>query len=302
MSILKAFVSYQLSVVSSQSLVISHQSSVSTAGQTDDLGTDRWFDPKMPTTNNELRTTKIHLAIDTGMHRLGFEEFQIDELCDILKSAKIEVASVFSHLVGSDGAEHDAFSDSQAQLFEQIATRIETALGYKVIKHLLNSAGIARLNRYQYDMVRLGIGLYGIESENHPQNARLQNVSTLKTTISQVRHVKKGESVGYSRKGLAERDSTIATLAIGYADGYSRIFGNGVGKVWIKGKLAPIIGNVCMDMCMVDITGIEAEAEEQVVIFGEQLPVQEVAIWAKTISYEILTNVSERVKRIFYLD
>jgi Alr-MurF fusion protein len=252
--------------------------------------------------NHQIHTTKVHLAIDTGMHRLGFEEGQIAELCEILKVHKIKVASVFSHLVGADGAEFDDFSEKQALLFDKIAKKIENELGYKFLKHLLNSAGITRHTQYQYDMVRLGIGLYGIEAEGHPSNFHLQNVSTLKTIISQIRNVEKGESVGYSRKSFVQKNSKIATLAIGYADGYSRVFGNGNGKVWIKGKLAPIIGNVCMDMCMADITGIEAEEGDEVIVFGENLPVEKVALIANTISYEILTSVSERVKRVYFLD
>lgn len=252
--------------------------------------------------SRQFQNTKIHLAIDTGMHRLGFEEDQIEELCSILKTHNIQVASVFSHLVGADGAEFDDFSEKQALLFDKIAHQIENELGYTFLKHLLNSAGITRHTRFQYDMVRLGIGLYGIEAEGHPANFHLQNVSTLKTIISQIRSVESGESVGYSRKSFVQKDSKIATLAIGYADGYSRIFGNGIGKVWIKGKLAPVIGNVCMDMCMVDITGIEAEEGDEVTVFGENLSVQQVAKWANTISYEILTSVSERVKRVYYLD
>jgi alanine racemase len=236
------------------------------------------------------------------MHRLGFEENQISELCFILKIHDIQVASVFIHLVGADGAEFDDFSEKQALLFDKIAHQIENELGYTFLKHLLNSAGITRHTKFQYDMVRLGIGLYGIEAEGHPTNSHLQNVSTLKTIISQIRHVESGESVGYSRKSFVQKDSKIATLAIGYADGYSRVFGNGIGKVWIKGKIAPIIGNVCMDMCMVDITGIEAEEGDEAIVFGEYLSVEQVAKWGNTISYEILTSVSERVKRVYYLD
>jgi alanine racemase len=277
---------YSFSIL--KSLVVSRQSSVNGRHS--------------QTTNYELRTTKIHLAIDTGMHRLGFEEDNIDELCEVLSTNNIQVASVFSHLVGADGAEFDDFSEKQALLFDKIAHQIEDVLGYTFLKHLLNSAGITRHTRFQYDMVRLGIGLYGIEADGHPANFHLQNVSTLKTIISQIRSVESGESVGYSRKGFVQKDSKIATLAIGYADGYSRVFGNGNGKVWIKGKLAPIIGNVCMDMCMVDITGVEAEEGDEVTVFGENLSVEQVAKWANTISYEILTSVSERVKRVYYLD
>jgi len=269
---------------------ISHQSSVVSRQEYSQL------------TTRNLQPNKVHLAIDTGMHRLGFEEHEIDKLCGLIKNSNVQVASVFSHLVGADESTHDTFSETQAQSFERIATKIEAELGYKFIKHLLNSAGITRLAHYQYDMVRLGIGLYGIEADEHPTNKHLQNVGTLKTVISQIREVKKGETIGYSRKGIAEQDSRIASLAIGYADGYSRAFSNGVGKVWIKGQLAPIIGNVCMDMCMIDISDINAEEGDEVIVFGEQLHATEVAKWANTISYELLTNVSERVKRVFYLD
>lgn len=246
----------------------------------------------------------IHLAIDTGMHRLGFEEHEIDRLIGILKeaSSSIKVASIFSHLVGADEPEHDFFSDRQAQLFLRIAGKVESAIGYKVIKHLLNSAGITRLSRYQFDMVRLGIGLYGIEAQGHPVFDHLQTVGTLKTLVSQMHTVKAGETVGYSRKGKTVKDSTIATIAIGYADGFSRAFSNGVGKAWIKGQLVPVIGNVCMDMTMLDVTGMEVKEGDEVILFGKELPVQELAKWIKTIPYEILTNVSERVKRVFFVD
>lgn len=249
-----------------------------------------------------LKQIPIHLAIDTGMHRLGFEAPDIDKLCLRLQASGVRVVSIFSHLVGADGFEHDEFTNHQAIAFQSIAKKIEDQLGYPVIKHLLNSPGITRFPQYTLDMVRLGIGLYGIESLGHPQDKKLQSVGTLKTIISQIRTVKKGESVGYSRKGLAEHDLKVATLAIGYADGYARILSNGVGKVWINGQFAPIIGNICMDMCMVDITEIEAQEGDEVELFGPHLSVNTVAEWSKTISYEILTSVSERVKRVFYLD
>ena len=244
----------------------------------------------------------LHIAIDTGMHRLGFESHHIDELCQKLREGTTKVASIFSHLVGADEEEHDHFSYEQGDKFIKIARRVETELGYPVIKHILNSAGITRMSDLQFDMVRLGIGLYGIEALNHPQNLKLENVSTLKTVISQIKNIPKGESVGYSRKGFAREDIKIATVAIGYGDGYSRKFSNGVGKMFLKGQLVPVIGNVCMDMCMIDITGVDAEEGEEVILFGKELRVIDLAASTGTISYEILTNVSERVKRIFYLD
>jgi alanine racemase len=236
------------------------------------------------------------------MHRLGFEENEIDELCSILIASNIKVASIFSHLVGADSFEHDGFTKSQVAQFERIFQKIEALLGYNTLKHILNSAGITRWSNHQYDMVRLGIGLYGVESPNHPSNMKLQNVSTLKTVISQIRDVKKGDTIGYSRKGRAKENYKIATLAIGYADGYSRKFSNGVGMFLVNGKLAPVIGNVCMDMCMINISGINVEEGNEVIVFGEHLTVNQLAQWGETIPYEILTNVSERVKRVFFLD
>ncbi|MBC7388690.1 MAG: bifunctional UDP-N-acetylmuramoyl-tripeptide:D-alanyl-D-alanine ligase/alanine racemase [Opitutaceae bacterium] len=244
----------------------------------------------------------VHLAIDTGMHRLGFEEPLIDELCKVLKQSHFKVASIFSHLAGSGETEHDEFSYHQAYSFKAIADKIEGELKYGVIKHILNSAGITRLPQFQFGMVRLGIGMYGVESDGHPQNNKLENVSTLKTVVSQIRTVKKGESIGYSRKGIAIEDIQVATVAIGYGDGYSRKFSGGFGQMYIKGQLAPVIGSVCMDLCMLNVTGIEVQEGDEVIIFGKEIPVSKIASEIGTISYEILTNVSERVKRIFYVD
>ena len=163
------------------------------------------------------------------------------------------------------------------------------------MKHVANTSAIQRHPGLQFDMVRLGIGLYGVDA-----NLRLQNVTTLKTTISQIKQVKKGESVGYNRKGVVDKDSLIATVRIGYADGYPRILSNGNGKMLLNEQLVPVIGNVCMDMTMLDITGIDAGEGDEVIVFGEKLPVTKVAAWANTIAYEMLTNVSQRVKRVYY--
>jgi alanine racemase len=244
------------------------------------------------------RSCKIHIKIDTGMHRLGFQEEDIDDLIETLKANNnLTVASIFTHLAGSDEAEHDAFSKQQAQSFTQCAEKISRALAYKPILHVLNTPGILRLPEFQLDMVRLGIGLYGVDPtiENHP----LKTVATLKSIISQVRHVKNGESIGYGRKGRAIKNMTIATIAIGYADGYSRAFSRGAGEVLVKGKLAKVVGNVCMDMTMIDVTGMSVHEGDEVIIFGEQLPISRVAESIHTIAYEVLTNTSERVKRIF---
>lgn len=238
----------------------------------------------------------VHIKVDTGMHRLGFVEEDMNELANLLKASdQVKVISVFSHLVGSDEKEHDAFTKQQASLFIQMAGRIEQEIGYTFLKHIGNTSAIHRHPDLQFDMVRLGIGLYGVDA-----NLKLQNVTTLKTTISQIKYVKKGESVGYSRKGIVNRDSVIATVRIGYADGYPRVLGNGNGRMLLNDQLVPVIGNVCMDMTMLDITGVEAAETDEVTVFGEKLPVTHVAAWAGTIAYEILTNISQRVKRVYY--
>ncbi|MDO6392371.1 bifunctional UDP-N-acetylmuramoyl-tripeptide:D-alanyl-D-alanine ligase/alanine racemase [Pontibacter sp. BT731] len=243
---------------------------------------------------------KIHLKLDTGMHRLGFTEEDFDELFSLLEQhPQVRVVSTFSHLAGADEALHDDFSRMQLHNFTALAAEVEARLGYTLLKHILNSAGIVRFPEHQLDMVRLGIGLYGVESTGSEQEA-LQPVSTLKTTISQIKHIRQGETVGYSRKGIADTDKTIATIAIGYADGYDRRFSNGAGQVIIAGQRAPVIGNVCMDMCMVDVTGIPAAVGDEVTVFGPQLTLVELAQRIGTISYELLTNVSSRVKRIFF--
>lgn len=244
------------------------------------------------------RPLPIHIKLNTGMHRLGFDDENLTELLDVLKThANLKVVSVFSHLSGADEEQFDAFSRLQAVRFQTAARRISDELRIAPLLHLVNTPGILRFPEYHFDMVRLGIGLYGVDPT--ATGRLLHEVVTLKTTISQIRKIRAGESVGYSRKGMANTERTIATLAIGYADGYSRAFGNGKGVVLVNGKRAPVVGNVCMDMTMVDITGIDAQEGDAVVIFGEGLPVTEVAARAATIPYEILTNTSDRVKRVF---
>jgi alanine racemase len=246
----------------------------------------------------EGRTWKIHLKIDTGMHRLGFEPEMIDDLILLLDANKnIQVASVFTHLAGSDEADHDAFSKMQAETFLYCANKISAALGYKPIYHALNTPGILRHPQYQFDMVRLGVGLYGVDPTEDKH--ALKPVATLKTVISQRKEIKAGETIGYGRKGKAIKDMSLATIAIGYADGYNRAFSQGVGEVLVNGKRAKVVGNVCMDMTMIDVTGLSAKEGDEVIIFGEQLPISDVASSIHTIPYEILTNTSERVKRVF---
>jgi len=251
---------------------------------------------------NEV-SAKIHLKIDTGMKRLGFEENDIKELAIILKQevSRLQIASIFTHLAGADEEAHDSFTMQQMEKFKRLAHYLEEKLAIKTLKHALNSAGIVRFPAEQMDMVRLGIGLYGIEATGILQE-QLQTVGTLKTIISQIKEVKKGETVGYCRKGKADEDTVIATIAVGYADGYDRRFSNGKGKALVNGKLCPIIGNVCMDMCMLDITGVNAYEGDEVILFGEDLPIYTLAAEIGTIPYEILTNVSERVKRVFYAE
>ncbi|GAA5041682.1 bifunctional UDP-N-acetylmuramoyl-tripeptide:D-alanyl-D-alanine ligase/alanine racemase [Marivirga lumbricoides] len=243
---------------------------------------------------------KVHLKLDTGMHRLGFESGDLNELISRLRdNPQFKVASIFSHLAGSDEAIHNGFSAKQAFSFKKMAEELIEALNYRPLLHLLNSPGISRFPDFQFDMVRLGVGLYGVDATQLHQD-RLQSVSVLKTVISQVKFVKQGDTIGYSRKGVAEKHMRIATIAIGYADGYDRKFSNGIGKVHIQGKPAPVVGNVCMDMCMVDVTDIDCTAGEEVIVFGQNPTLFELADAINTIPYEILTNVSDRVKRVFY--
>ena len=245
---------------------------------------------------------RIHLKLDTGMHRLGFEEHDIAGLVYLLTSnPNIHVASIFSHLAGADEALHDTFSRAQSEKFMRGADLITKSLGYRPLYHILNSSGILRLPDFQFDMVRLGIGLYGVDPTNEG-SYQLQPVATLKTIISQIKHIKEGETIGYGRSGIASKDISIATIAVGYADGFSRAFSQGVGEVMIKGRRAKVIGNVCMDMTMVDVTGIDTKEGDEVILFGKEFPIQEIAAKIETIPYEILTSTSERVKRVFVAD
>lgn len=233
------------------------------------------------------------------MHRLGFAEHQVPALLNILTQHKnITVATVFSHLAGADEPQHDDYSRQQASTFVRLTNQLTDALGYRPLLHLLNSPGILRLPEYQFDMVRLGIGLYGIDPTAGNQQ-HLKPVATLKTVVSQVHALAAGETVGYGRHGKITSNQRIATIAIGYADGYSRAFSKGVGEVFINGKSAPVIGNVCMDMTMVDVTGIDVKEGDEVIVFGEEMPIERMAKKINTIPYEILTSTSERVKRVF---
>lgn len=242
----------------------------------------------------------IHIKLDTGMHRLGFLPEEVSALGALLvKEPGLRVASVFSHLVGSDEAEHTPFSQEQYRRLIDGATQLEEALGYRPLRHLLNSAGIVRLPEYKLDMVRLGIGLYGVEV-SRLETQQVQVVGTLKTVISQIKELKAGETVGYSRRGVLSHDARIATLAIGYADGYDRRLGNGVGQVWVNGVLCPTVGNICMDMTMIDVTATAAQEGDEVELVGPNIALSDLAARIGTIPYEMLTGISERVKRVFY--
>jgi alanine racemase len=245
-----------------------------------------------------LTKSCIHIKLETGMKRLGFCLNEIELLIKKLNNYNfLKVKSVFSHLAGSDENIHDDFTRHQIEVFETLLNKIQTGLKYRFIRHILNSSGIQRFRSKAYDMVRLGIGLYGFSPNNQDS---LQNVSTLKSRISQIRTIKKGETIGYSRKGKAETDLTIAIVPIGYADGLSRALSNGKGKFLYKNKFVPVIGNICMDMCMVDITGIEAKEGEEIIIFGDKYTAAKLAESLNTIPYEIITGISERVKRVYY--
>ena len=243
----------------------------------------------------------VHIKLDTGMHRLGFDpEKDMPLLIERLhRQTALIPRSVFSHFVGSDSEDFDAFSELQYTRFLSGAERLQEAFPYPILRHICNSAGIERFPERQLDMVRLGLGLYGIDSCN---NRTIHNVSTLRTTILQIHDVKAGESVGYSRRTVLERDSRIASIPIGYADGLNRLLGNRHGFCLVNGKKAEYVGNICMDVCMIDVTGIPCEEGDLVTIFGEGLSPSELASRCGTIPYEILTGIAPRVKRIFFED
>jgi alanine racemase len=250
--------------------------------------------------HKKLKDFPIHIKLDTGMHRLGFEANTIDDLIAALKGNQtVKVKSILSHLATSDDLEHKDFALYQVNLFEKLSSQLMSELQINPIRHILNTSGISNFPQAQYDMVRLGIGLYGVSNDLEEQKY-LENVSTLKSIISQVRTIQSGESVGYGRRFIAERESKIATIPIGYADGIARSWGNGIGFITIKNKKAPILGSVCMDMLMVDVTEIDCREGDAVTIFGESPTVTYMAEKLKTIPYEILTSISQRVKRVFY--
>lgn len=243
----------------------------------------------------------IHLKLDSGMNRLGFKPAQIEKLISSLKQFErvVKIDTMFSHLATADSHYHNSFTEQQIHEFDVMSKKIAESLSYPVLRHILNSPGIERFPQHCFDMVRLGIGLHGIATTEEAQQ-NLVPVHTLVSCISHVNDLTEGETVGYGRKGEIKGNRKIAVIPIGYADGYFRSFGNGVGKMLINGKLAPVIGNVCMDMTMVDITDIgPTQVGDEVIVFGHELPVTTLAEWINTIPYEILTSVSTRVKRVY---
>lgn len=243
----------------------------------------------------------IHIKIDTGMHRLGFNPDEMDTIISVLKENEknIKVESIFSHLAATDEPTHDAFTKQQAQLFEKLSSHFIAQFNHKIDRHLLNTNGIARFANYQYDMVRLGIGLYGVAEDQYTQQ-HLKTVSTLKTKISHIINVNENETIGYNRKGKVTQNSKIATIPLGYADGFNRLLSNGKWEVLVNNQKAPIIGNISMDMAMINVTGIDCNIGDEVIVFGDKNPITEMASRIKTIAYELFTIISPRVKRVFY--
>jgi alanine racemase len=246
------------------------------------------------------KPVKIHIKLDTGMHRLGFDESELDKLIERLKSNQsIYVQSVFSHLAASDDSNQDTFTNLQISRFRKMSKQIVEHADHLILLHILNSAGINRFPDAQFDMIRLGISMYGI-GVNPDDCSFLENVLTLKSSISQIKFIKAKDSIGYNREFIAESDMSIAIVPIGYADGLNRKLSNKKGKLFVNGKFAPIIGNVCMDMCMIDISDIPSKEGDEVIIFGNEYPITEMARVMETIPYEILTGISRRVKRVYF--
>ena len=239
---------------------------------------------------------KIHLKIDTGMHRLGFDPSEVYEIKRLLSVGIVEVAGIFTHFSMADMPLEDNFTHNQGQIFKQTYDILTEGQTQKPLKYACNSSAIIRFPEYQFDMVRLGIGLYGFDPSG---SNNLEQVSVLKTRISQIKKVKKGAHIGYGTDGLTKRDVTIAIVPIGYADGYGRVFGKGRGFMGLHNHNVPTIGNICMDMTMLDVTGLDCSEGDRVIVFGENPTIENLAEWAQTIPYEILTSISERVSRIF---
>jgi len=245
----------------------------------------------------------VHIKLDTGMHRLGFAPDEIESLSTIIaKDTRITIKSAFSHLTSSEDDKSDDFTSQQINLFSEITKKLESVLGYSIMKHIANTSAISRLPEAQFDMVRLGIGLYGVDSSHSVDKSPLNTVARLVTCVSQIKELRKGETVGYNRRGVMLHDGRVATVKIGYADGYDRKLGNGIGHMLINGQLVPTIGNICMDMCMLDVTGVPVEEGDEVTVFDSRHTVGHIARQLETIPYEVLTGISQRVKRVYYYE
>jgi alanine racemase len=251
-----------------------------------------------------LEEIPVHVKIDSGMHRLGFYKEEMEALASRLNQQKaIRVASIFSHLAGSDEEQFDSFTHQQATYFQECANSLVSLLPYQPILHICNTAGIERFPEYHFDMCRLGIGMYGFSFLTHPTTTkRLRNVCTLKTTILSIKTVNSGETIGYGRHTTLNESRQIAVIPIGYADGFDRRFSNYGGEVLVRGKRCPVVGNVCMDQAMIDITGTDAQVGDIAEIFGDRLPIAELANKLGTIPYEVLTSISHRVQRVYYYE
>lgn len=247
-----------------------------------------------------LENLPVHIKIDSGMHRLGFYQEDIPQLTARLQQQKaIRVASVFSHMAGSDEAQFDAFTHEQAQYFSECANSLIASLPYRPLLHICNTAGIERFPEYHLDMCRLGIGMYGF---SFLPTTHLRNVCTLKTTILSIKTVEAGKTIGYGRHTTLTEPRQIAVIPIGYADGFDRRFSNYGGEVLVRGKRCPVVGNVCMDQAMIDVTGTDAQPGDYAIVFGDQLPIQELADKLQTIPYEVLTSISRRVQRVYFYE
>ena len=246
------------------------------------------------------QSISIHLKVETGMHRLGFSKADLDIMITLLRDTpQLRVVGFMSNLAAAADPQQDAYTQQQLTLFTQLAQHIETSLRIRTLKHILNSAGTLRFPTHHLDMVRIGGGLYSTNLQRFTRQP-LAVVSTLKTVISQLKMISPGDTVGYGRKGIATREMRIATIAIGYADGFSRTLGNGQGHVWISGHLVPVVGEVCMDLCLGDEIHILAAEGDEVIIFGPQHSILTMAAAMQTIPSEVLTSISERVKRVYY--
>ena len=243
----------------------------------------------------------VHIKIDSGMHRLGFTREQLPELIEVLKSQDvIKPASVFTHLCVADEPDQDDYTQGQFDYFDACSDLLQQSFDHPIMRHALNTSGIVRFPERQYDMVRIGIGLYGIRTLFDGTEDTLKPVSALRSIIISIKQWPAGTTIGYGRRGVLERDSRIATVTIGYADGFDRHFGNGAVNMWVNGKLCPTVGTVCMDAVMIDVTDAPCKVGDTVEIFGEHVPIEQLSEARDTIPYEILTSVSPRVKRVYY--